>query len=217
MANHLPRVMRNLGKQIILYTPVVKNEHFLNAVSYLVRRLDENTGKDNFLSYSFNLKYNSKQWNFLQQQFLEAFALKDKIEAKPFRTQDRNKEAGSRKSVVGSNESDLEHGTRNAEHETFKNEPDTNFDLKPNRLWADTIRTRWMKSVNDKPYQIPVQIGMTEVTGQKKYRYIDRSQKEEVCVCEANQSNLDQVKEIITVAETDSSNLPLLSNLHEKL
>ena len=38
MANHLPRVMRNLGKQIILYTPVVKNEHFLNAVSYLVRR-----------------------------------------------------------------------------------------------------------------------------------------------------------------------------------
>jgi len=48
MANHLPRVMRQLGKQIILYTPVVKDEHFLNAISYLVRRLDENTGVDNF-------------------------------------------------------------------------------------------------------------------------------------------------------------------------
>ncbi|MDD5185252.1 MAG: proline dehydrogenase family protein, partial [Paludibacter sp.] len=87
MANHLPRVMRNLGKQIILYTPVVKNEHFLNAVSYLVRRLDENTGVDNFLSYSFNLKYDSKQWNFLQKQFIEAFELKDNIVAKPLRTQ----------------------------------------------------------------------------------------------------------------------------------
>lgn len=220
MANHLPRVMRNLGKQIILYTPVVKNEHFLNAVSYLVRRLDENTGKDNFLSYSFNLKYNSKQWNFLQQQFMEAFALKDKIEAKPFRVQDRNKEVGSRKSVVGSNElvvgsrksvvnskeTDYKHGTQNAELETFKNEPDTNFDLKPNRLWADTIRANWKKSVNDKPYQIPEQIGTKELVGQKKYRYMDRSQKEEICVCEANLSNLEQVKEIIATAETDASN-----------
>jgi len=190
MANHLPRVMRNLGKQIILYTPVVKNEHFLNAVSYLVRRLDENTGKDNFLSYSFNLKYDSKQWRFLQQQFLEAFALKDKIEARPYRTQDRN----------------IELQTSNTELQTFRNEPDTNFDLKANRLWADTIRKNWKKSANDQPYQIPVQSGTEELTGKKKHRYTDRSQNEEVCVCEANLSSLDQVKEIITIAENDHSN-----------
>ena len=195
MANHLPRVMRNLGKQIILYTPVVKNEHFLNAVSYLVRRLDENTGKDNFLSYSFNLKYNSKHWKFLQQQFLEAFALKDKIEARPYRTQDRN----------------LKLQTSNIELQTFKNEPDTNFDLKPNRLWADTIRNNWKKSVTDTPYQIPVQLGTEELTSKKKHRYLDRSQQEEVCICEANLSNLDQVKEIITIAENDRSNWRITS------
>lgn len=190
MANHLPRVMRSLGKQIILYTPVVKNEHFLNAVSYLVRRLDENTGEDNFLSYSFNLKYNSKQWNFLKQQFMEAFALKDKIEAKPFRTQNRN----------------LKVQTSNLELQTFKNEPDTNFDLKPNRIWADTIRNQWKKSSTDKPYQIPVQIGEIELFSEKKFRYIDRSQSEDVCVCEASLSSLDQIKKIITVAETDATN-----------
>ena len=249
MANHLPRVMRNLGKHIILYTPVVKNEHFLNAVSYLVRRLDENTGKDNFLSYSFNLKYDSKQWRFLQQQFTEAFALKDKIEAKPYRTQNRSKEeVGSRKSVVGSmqavvgskqsvvsskkSEIELElwsfeqgtqntehetrntehgtrntnHGTRNAEHGTFKNEPDTNFDLKANRLWADTIRKHWKKTVEDAPYQIPVMIGEKETFSTKKYRYMDRSQEEDICVCEAGLSNLSQVKEMIALAETDASN-----------
>ena len=191
MANHLPRVMRNLGKQIILYTPVVKNEHFLNAVSYLVRRLDENTGVDNFLSYSFNLKYDSKQWNFLQKQFIEAFELKDKIVAKPLRTQDRNK-----KSVVGSVES-VTPG--------FHNEPDTNFDLRQNRLWSETIRNQWKKSKSDAAYQIPIQIGDKELFSEKKFRYIDHSQSDEVCVCEASLSNLEQVKEIVSKADSDVS------------
>lgn len=189
MANHLPRVMRSLGKQIILYTPVVKNEHFLNAVSYLVRRLDENTGKDNFLSYSFNLKQDSKQWNFLKQQFIEAFELKDKMEAKPFRKQNRN--------LPAQPTGDLE---------TFKNEPDTNFDLRPNRFWADGIRKNWKKSPKTTPYQIPIQIGEKEVNSEKKLRYFDRSQQEEVCVCEASLSNLEQIKQIISIAETDASN-----------
>ena len=199
MANHLPRVMRSLGKQIILYTPVVKNEHFLNAVSYLVRRLDENTGKDNFLSYSFNLKYDSTQWNFLRQQFLEAFALKDKIEAKPFRTQNRTKIQEPR--TESQNLS-----TVNYQLSTFENEPDTNFDLKPNRLWADTIRNKWKKSATDKPYHIPVQVGATELETEKKLRFFDHSQAEEVCVCEASLSNINQIKEIITIAETDAPN-----------
>ncbi|MBP1613314.1 MAG: proline dehydrogenase, partial [Bacteroidetes bacterium] len=47
MANHLWRAQSKLGNRVILYTPVVKDEHFLNAVSYLVRRLDENTGPEN--------------------------------------------------------------------------------------------------------------------------------------------------------------------------
>jgi RHH-type proline utilization regulon transcriptional repressor/proline dehydrogenase/delta 1-pyrroline-5-carboxylate dehydrogenase len=192
MANHLPRVMRNLGKQIILYTPVVKNEHFLNAVSYLVRRLDENTGKDNFLSYSFNLKYNSKQWNFLQEQFIEAFALKDKILAKPLRFQDRAKNIAEKPAPK--------------DNWTFKNEPDTNFDLRPNRFWADSIRNQWKKSKEDKPYQIPVQLGENEVITEKKYPYFDKSQNNEVLVCETSLSNLEQIKEIIEIAENDISN-----------
>ncbi len=89
MANHLPRVMRKLDKQIILYTPVVNDENFLNAVSYLVRRMDENTGKDNFLTYSFNLKEGSEEWNFLKNQFEEAMAIKDTVSTEPKRKQNR--------------------------------------------------------------------------------------------------------------------------------
>jgi RHH-type transcriptional regulator, proline utilization regulon repressor / proline dehydrogenase / delta 1-pyrroline-5-carboxylate dehydrogenase len=202
MANHLPRVMRSLDRQIILYTPVVKNEHFLNAVSYLVRRLDENTGKDNFLSYSFGLKYDSTQWNFLKQQFIEAFEMKDKMEAVSYRTQDRTN-SNPLKEV---SETNSELSTINCQLSTFKNEPDTNFDLKQNRLWADKIRENWKKSATDKPYQIPVQVGDKEFFSDRKQTYYDHNQTEEVCVCEASLSSLDQVKEMITIAESDASN-----------
>lgn len=189
MANHLPRVMRHLQKQIILYTPVVKDEHFLNAVSYLVRRMDENTSKDNFLTYSFNLKEGSKEWEFLKKQFEEAMLLKDKISEKPKRTQNRLEEKPVKKNI-----------------DTFENEPDTDFDLIPNRKWADEIRKKWMKSAKDKAYQIPVQVGEKLEESEKKVQYFDRSQTEEkVLVCETAQASKEQVKKIVEIAEKDAS------------
>lgn len=188
MANHLPRVMRGLGKQIILYTPVVKKEHFLNAVSYLVRRLDENTGKDNFLSYSFNLKLDSPHWDFLANQFLEAYERKDSMKAEAFRKQNRTEKPTPVKDI---NE--------------FHNEADTDLDLPVNREWALNKLKRWSTEINANNYKIPVQIGDKEVTTESKKKYYDRSCNDEVCFCEASLSSLDQVKEIITIAESDQS------------
>ncbi len=187
MANHLPRVMKSLGKQVILYTPVVKDEHFLNAVSYLVRRLDENTGKDNFLSYSFNLKADSDHWKFLYEQFLQAYAMKDNIKPEPTRRQDRG--------LPPQPVTDID---------VFHNEPDTNFDLHTNRGWADTIRRKWKKSAADTPYVIPVQVGGEEILDGKKRQYMDRSQNDEVCVCELRLSGLEQMKRIVDIAQADA-------------
>ncbi|MCC8147124.1 MAG: bifunctional proline dehydrogenase/L-glutamate gamma-semialdehyde dehydrogenase [Bacteroidales bacterium] len=188
MANNLPRVMRKLEKQIILYTPVVKENHFLNAISYLVRRLDENTGKDNFLSYTFNLKLESPQWNFLADQFLEAYKLKDSIRKEPFRDQDRNKKPVPVKDI-----------------NVFRNEPDTDLDLPQNREWALEKLRKWSTDINEKNFVIPVQIGEKEITTDKKRLYKDRSRNDEVTFCEANLSSLQDVKEIIAVAEKDAS------------
>ena len=69
MADHVWRAQSELGNHVILYTPVVKDEHFLNAVSYLVRRMDENTAPDNFLTHSFNLQPGTEAWDFLKKQF----------------------------------------------------------------------------------------------------------------------------------------------------
>lgn len=190
MANHLPRVMRQLGNQIILYTPVVKDESFLNAVSYLVRRLDENTGADNFLSYSFNLKADSDHWVFLRNQFEEAYKLKDNIVAKPNRTQDRRKTTDD--------------GRQTTEY-TFRNEPDTNFDLRQNRLWAYEIRNKWKKTSQDTPYLIPLQIGEKLYETPFYHEYLDKSSEEDVVVCKAGLANMEQVKEILEIAEKDAS------------
>ena len=187
MANHLPRVMRHLRKQIILYTPVVKKEHFLNAVSYLVRRLDENTGKDNFLSYSFSLKMDSPEWNFLRRQFIEAYNKKDSLNPKPTRTQDRTEKPIPDRDI-----------------NTFHNEPDTDLDLYANRQWALKILTKWETEVSDKNFKIPVQIGEKEVESEYKKKYYDRSRNDNACFCEASLSSLEQVKEIIAIAENDS-------------
>lgn len=188
MANNLPRVIRKLNKQIILYTPVVRKEHFLNAVSYLVRRLDENTGKENFLSYSFNLKLDSPQWNFLANQFEEAYKLKDSMKSAPNRTQDRTQAPVSVEDI-----------------NVFRNEPDTDLDLDQNRRWALESLRKWGTLVNDKNFVVPVQIGDKEVTTDHKKKYYDRSRNDEVCFCEANLSTLDQIKEIVSIAEEDKS------------
>jgi len=180
--------MRKLQKQIILYTPVVKANHFLNAISYLVRRLDENTGKDNFLSYSFNLKLDSPHWNFLAEQFLEAYRMKDTIHTTPLRKQNRNEKAVPVEDI-----------------NTFSNEPDTDLDLPQNRQWALDVLKKWETTVNEKNFIVPVQIGKEEYLTENKKIYRDRSRNDEVAFCEANLSSLEQIKKIIETAEKDES------------
>lgn len=187
MANYLPRVLRSMDKQIILYTPVVSDANFLNAVSYLVRRLDENTGKDNFLSYAFDLTYGSKTWEFLREQFEEAYRLKDTVSVLPRRTQNRNKP--QEVEVM----------------ERFRNEPDTNFDLPVNRHWADNLRIKWMKNRSTTPYLIPVQVGGEQYTNGKRLSFVDHNQNDEVTVCEVVLSDQPQVAAMIELAENDTA------------
>lgn len=186
MANHLWRAQSMLGNRVILYTPVVKNEHFLNAVSYLVRRMDENTAPDNFLTHSFNLKPGNDTWNFLAQQFEDAYVMKDTLSHTSPRVQDRNLPYVA---VPPADE--------------MKNEPDTDFDRFQNQKWVEGIFAKWKKSKNDTPELIPLQIGAETVLTDKRYKYMDRCQDDEVCVCEMSQADTEQVKKIIEIAQAD--------------
>ncbi len=186
MADHVWRAQSQLGNHVILYAPVVKDEHFLNAVSYLVRRMDENTAPDNFLTHSFNLQPGTKAWDFLEKQFQEAYNMKDTLSHAPTRTQNRL----------------VDYEDKTPVDEMF-NEPDTDFDLPNNQEWTRRIIAKWKKSKTDTPEIIPLQIGNEIVICDKRAKYMDRCQDDEVCVCEMSQANADQVKLIIDIAEKD--------------
>ena len=198
MANHVWRAQKKLGNHVILYTPVVKKEHFLNAISYLVRRMDENTAPDNFLTHSFSLKPDTKEWKELEQQFIDAYNMKDTITHIPTRTQDRNKP------YVGQEPQD-----------EMQNEPDTDFDRFCNQEWVEKIFAKWKSNgqlTGDKAAWgdwkpgdvLPTQIGTELVYNSDKVKYYDRSQEGDVLVCEMSRADKAQTEQILKIADEDA-------------
>lgn len=197
MANHVWRAQSKLGNHVILYTPVVKNEHFLNAISYLVRRMDENTAPDNFLTHSFGLKPNTEAWTNLEQQFIAAYNMKDSLTHVPTRTQDRNQPYVD---VPPMNE--------------MLNEPDTDFDRFCNQEWVEKIFQKWQASKltpeqeNNtfgpwKPGDIlPTQIGAETRMTANRQQYFDRSQ-DGVKVCEMCRAGKAEIEEVLQIADSD--------------
>ena len=65
----------------------------------------------------------------------------------------------------------------------FRNEPNTDWSLAPNRGWAE-IRRRWMKRPGDAPVEVPLVVAGKEVTaGRRLLKTLDPSQiPRRVCV-----------------------------------
>ena len=199
MANHIWRAQKKLGNHVILYTPVVKKEHFLNAISYLVRRMDENTAPDNFLTHSFSLKPDTKEWKLLEQQFIDAYNMKENVSHTPTRDQDRNKKYEGQQP-----------------QDKMINEPDTDFDRFCNQQWVEKIFEKWHsdgKMTGEKSEWgewkpgdlLPTQIGDKLVYNDDVVKYYDRSQEGDVLVCEMSRADKTQTEEIIEIAEKDPS------------
>jgi len=129
MANpHAQAVCRRAGG-MLLYAPVVRDEHFSSAMAYLVRRLDENTAPQNFLSDLFGLQVGSPDWEEQRDWFLEAChrSRSPDLSSEPRRTQDRERERPLEEPVRPS----------------FRNDPHTDFSLAANRRWVEEVLAEW--------------------------------------------------------------------------
>lgn len=123
--------VRNVVGNLILYTPVVKKENFDVAVSYLVRRLEENGAKQNFLYALFTEESAESDTPGLtpmesqEQRFRHSVRDRWTTFAGRRRTQNRLEEeerkAGCQSGAIPGN---------------FVNEPDTDPVLPANREWA---------------------------------------------------------------------------------
>jgi RHH-type transcriptional regulator, proline utilization regulon repressor / proline dehydrogenase / delta 1-pyrroline-5-carboxylate dehydrogenase len=144
MANHQARAVKDAAGGLLLYAPVVKREDFHSAISYLVRRLDENTSQENFLHDLFGLEPGSAAWERQKDAFLEAVRDRDVVFAGAQRTQDRAQEK-----------------RRFDPAAAFENEPDTDWSLPQNQAW---LRAHIAQTRASDPGLIPLQIGGEEIS-----------------------------------------------------
>jgi len=126
MADPIRRVVQKLTGSILLYCPVAKKEEFQHAIAYLIRRLDENTGPENFLRHAFGLKPGTESW---ESQTLLFYQSCDEINGTP--PEPRRKQ--NRQMRPLNIDPNL----------PFDNEPDTDFSLPQNRHWAESIVAVW--------------------------------------------------------------------------
>jgi len=138
MAPGQQAVVREATGTMRLYVPIVHPRHFDVAVSYLVRRLEENASSQNFLSAAFELDSSAELFDREQRRFSRALdrALREDS-ATTHRDQDRGAEAagGTASLPLGSSALPAVPGA-------FRNTPDTDLSTPRNQEWAAGITHR---------------------------------------------------------------------------
>jgi RHH-type proline utilization regulon transcriptional repressor/proline dehydrogenase/delta 1-pyrroline-5-carboxylate dehydrogenase len=121
-------VKRDVGG-LLLYTPVVHPREFDSAISYLVRRLEENASSENFMSGLFELAESPEVFARESDRFLASLAGLDETVPPSNRVQDRL-HPSLEPSALGA----------------FDNEPDTDPSRAVNREWGRGILERSVAS-----------------------------------------------------------------------
>jgi len=150
MANAQRRALFELSRNLLLYAPACRKENFINAIGYLIRRLDENTGPENFLRHAFKIEVDSPEWRQLEQGFLAAFDAIPRISDVPRRHQDRNHPPVAVPALA-----------RGWQH--LECEPDTDFALPQNGAWVQQIIERWQPRCDRAAVQVPLVVAGEEV------------------------------------------------------
>src|SRR5512137_1004729 len=157
MANAQRRALFELSSNLLLYAPACRRENFINAIGYLIRRLDENTGPENFLRHAFKIEVDGPEWRQLEQGFLAAFDAIATTSDAPRRHQDRN--------VPPVATPALARGWQQLECE-----PDTDFALPQNGEWVQQIVAKWQARSGAAAVQVPLVIAGEEVLDGRSVR-----------------------------------------------
>ncbi len=185
MANHQRRALLGHTNRLLLYAPACRKEEFLNAIGYLIRRLDENTGPENFLGHAFRLTVGSDDWNLLERGFRASFTTP--VSDAPQRTQDRRAEAFPEPRPE-----------RPWEH--FENEPDTDWALEQNAAWAAEIAGGPVDEFTR--LVVPVVVAGREVTGLAERECRDPSRPTPL-LCRHAVATDREIDEAVTCAAAD--------------
>ena len=118
-------VKRQVGG-LLLYTPVVRPTEFDSAISYLIRRLEENASSENFMSGVFELAASDAVFTREEERFRSSLAQLESVADRPPRSnRTQNRLAAAEPAV-----------------EEFANTPDTDSAIAANRAWGRRILER---------------------------------------------------------------------------
>ena len=190
MANHQRRALQELVSDLLLYAPACRKEEFIHAIGYLVRRLDENTGPNNFLRHAFRLEVGSADWQELESQFCDAFDQMQTLSEVPRRGQDR------REDPVSPMKSDTC-------WQDFKNESDTDFSLPANVQWAQSILADWKDRHSEQATDIPLVVAGKRVSEERVQRESYDPSRPDVIVARYRQANADDIERAVACAKAD--------------
>jgi RHH-type transcriptional regulator, proline utilization regulon repressor / proline dehydrogenase / delta 1-pyrroline-5-carboxylate dehydrogenase len=184
IAAPLGRVIAELKGKLILYSPDAKKEDFEHALAYLIRRLEENSGEENFLRYSFQLEPENNAWNKQVNRFTNACQLSQTLQPKPKRPASYPFPEGK-----------------------FSNIPDIDFIHPENTKHLKAI----FNSLDQYPKQkIPLVIGGRVFETNLRKSGIDPS-KPTSTLYELSLASIPEVQEALKCAEQDSWNQTTLS------
>ena len=131
-------VASDVPNPLVLYTPVVHRGDFDAAVSYLVRRLEENAAPENYLYALFDA--GSGGTSSYVHRFRASVRDRDAVADTPRRTQDRGREQ------IG------------ARGPGFRNEPDTDPSLAANRAWFRSAVAAPVPAVSGRRLTAPAEV-----------------------------------------------------------
>ena len=190
MANHQRRALQELVGNLLLYAPACRKEEFIHAIGYLVRRLDENTGPNNFLRHAFRLEVDSADWQELESQFCQAFDEIPTLSQSSRRQQDRH-------------EDPVPPMDPKTCWQDFRNESDTDFSLPANVEWARSILSDWRVRHSDQATDIPLIVAGQRVTEDRIQKEKHDPSRPEVVVARYRQANGDDIQRAVACAKAD--------------
>lgn len=135
MAGATGRAVAEASGPLLVYAPAVSDDHFTSAVSYLVRRLDENTVEGHFLRDAAQMEVGDAAFERQQRAFLTSLEESWITPPRTLRTQDRHNPAL---------------GRFKRRHE-FNNAPDTDWSRTANRKWLQEHETKALEEVHVRP------------------------------------------------------------------
>lgn len=189
MANHQRRSICEVASNMLLYAPATRREEFISAIGYLVRRLDENTGPENFLRHAFKLEVDGPAWRKLEELFIESYQLQTSTSTAPRRTQNRN--------APGEVEA-----SRPIELGEFDNDPHTDFSLEQNLIWAEKLVDDWRGRFGERASEVPLVLGGREVFDREVVASFDPS-RPGVVVANYRLATAADIAHAIEIAKAD--------------